>query len=358
VCTDPRCYDNKVQVQRTRVRDALEADGHTVIDEREAKEIMPYAMSSLEGFARLDDNRDSPTDRSLREELASVLDSGELKPVMVANPHKEGELIACIPEDEVTRWLTKSGRKDAVKAAEKADEVDQARDAEKHERELKTEFEQAWRRRAMALLPDGIVCASFGGSKSLSKALMLRLAQEQVEENLREDDCKHICELMDLGEVAPEQAVLDWLATCANGYGNWDIAEALTIVLAKRDTRYYTWGKDEDQENHCLLIALDDCGLKVDEIKAEVQAEMTEREAQKTAEKQAALDAAKAPLPLAPAAQANRVGGEAKAKKGKGKKTPADAGSGLGHLNAQEAMLGIAAAMQGDEPRGDCAPGT
>jgi ParB/RepB/Spo0J family partition protein len=349
VCTDPSCYDNKVQVHRTRVRDALEESGHTVIDEREAKEIMPYAMSALVGYARLDDNRDSPTDRSLREELASVLDSGELKPVMVANPHKEGELIACIPEEEVTRWLTKAGRKEAVKAAKQASEVDQARNLEKHERELKEEFERAWRRKAVDLLPNGIVCVGGGGSKELSDALMHRLAQEVIGEYLNEADCKHICELMGLGEVAPEQAVLDWVATCANGHGGWSVAEVLTILLAKRDARYYLHTCEENQENHCLLIALNDCGLKVDEIKAEVQAEMTEREAQKAAEKQAALDAAKAPLPLAPAAQANGVRGEAKAKKAKGKKTPANAGAGLGRLSAQEAMQGIADALQGDE---------
>lgn len=349
VCTDPSCYDNKVQVHRSRVRDALEESGHTVIDEREAKEIMPYAMSALVGYARLDDNRDSPTDRSLREELASVLESGELKPVMVANPHKEGELIACIPEEEVQRWLTKAGRKEAVKAAKQADEVDQARNFEKHERELKDEYERAWRRKAVDLLPNGIVCAGAGQSRDLSDALMHRLAEEVVGEYLDEADCKHICELMGLGEVAPEQAVLDWVATCANGHGGWSVADALTILLAKRDARYYSYTKDDDQENQCLLIALADCGLKVDEIKAEVRAEITEREAQKAAEKQAALESAKAPLPLAPAAQANGGRGEAKAKKAKGKKTPADAGAGLGRLSAQEAMQGIADALQGDE---------
>ena len=348
VCTDPSCYDNKVQVHRSRVRDQFEASGHTVIDEREAKEIMPYAMSALEGYARLDDNRDSPTDRTLREELASVLDSGELKPVMVANPHKEGELIACIPEEEVTRWLTKAGRKEAVKAAKQASEADQAHDAERHERELKEEFERAWRRKAVDLLPNGIACGG-GGSDALSDALMHRLAQEVIVDYLDETACKHICEMMGLGEVAPEQAVLDWVATCANGHGGWSLADALTILLAKRDERYFKWSKDEDQENHCLLIALADCGLKVDEIKAEVQAKMTEREAQKAAEKQAALDAAKAPLPLAPAAQANGGRGEAKAKKGKGKNSPAGASAQPAHLSAQEAMQGIADALQGDE---------
>ncbi len=353
VCTDPSCYDNKVQVHRTRVRDALEESGHTVIDEREAKEIMPYAMSALEGYARLDNASDSPTDRTLREELASVLASGELKPVMVANPHKEGELIACIPEEDVQRWLTKAGRKEAVKAAKQASEADQAHDAEKHERELKVEYERAWRQRAVDLLPSGIVCGG-GGSDALSDALMRRLAQEVVDEYLNEDECKHICEMMGLGEVAPEQAVLDWVATCANGHGGWSVADALTILLAKRDARYYSHTKDDDQENHCLLIALDDCGLKVDEIKAQVRAEITEREAQKAAEKQIALDAAKAPLPLAPAAQASGARGEAKAKKAKakkakGKKPPADAGAGLGRLSAQEARQGIADALQGDE---------
>jgi hypothetical protein len=347
VCTDPSCYDNKVQVHRTRVRDALEAAGHTVIDEREAKEIMPMAMSALKGYARLDAAQDNPAGHgvTLRVELAGVLASGELKPVMVANPHKEGELIACIPEEEVTRWLTKAGRKEAVKAAKKASEAEQAHDAEKHERELKEEFERAWRRKAVDLLPNALACM---GDAGLSDNMLHQLAKQELE-FMGEADHLAICKLMDLGEVAPKQAVLDWVATCANGHGHWPMGQALTIVLAQCDNRYYLNTKDEDQENHCLLIALADCGLKVDEIKAQVQAEITEREGKKAAEKQAALDAAKAPLPLLPAAQANGGRGEAKAKKAKGKKPPADAGAGLGRLSAQEAMQGIADALQGDE---------
>jgi ParB/RepB/Spo0J family partition protein len=354
VCTDPSCYDNKVQVHRTRVRDALEADGHTVIDEREAKEIMPYAMSALVGYARLDDNRDSPTDRTLREELASVLESGELKPVMVANPHKEGELIACIPEEEVTRWLTKAGRKEAVKAAKQASEADQAHDAERHERELKEEYETGWRLRVVREIKDGLLADSDCKIPRQVQRILAERALESLYTELQANMADLLSLNKDTSGMANDERLNDWLSTVALGNDpEWVVSDALLLIEAVGDSGWNRYNPShwasQTADNNVMLAMADARDIDIDAIKSALQAEMTEREAQKAAEKQAALDAAKAPLPLAPAAQANGVRGEAKAKKAKGKKTPADAGAGLGRLSAQEAMQGIADALQDDE---------
>ena len=346
VCTDPSCYEAKVQVHRGRVRDALEESGHTVIDEREAKELIPFSGWGVKGYAQLDTAADSPTDNTLRKELSSVLDSGELVPVMVVNPHKEGELIACIPEGDVRHWLAKAGRKEALAAAQQQAEEARADEAERDQAELRREYERAWRARTLRELHHTIDqerCAS------MTDGLMHQMAMEVIDEYFGPDNHKTLCDLLGLGDVAQEQAVIDWVDTCYNGHGGaWTMADALTLLLAERDNHYFTHARDDQQENNCLLIAAKDAGLDIEAIKAQVQAEMTEREAQKAADAQALADAAKAPLPLAPAAQANGGRGEAKAKKGKGQKPPADAGAGHGHLNAQEAMQGIAAALQGE----------
>lgn len=142
-----------------------------------------------------------------------------------------------------------------------------------------------------------------------------------------------------------------WVDTCALGNASWSLPDALTLLLAQRDCRFFKgW---EEQENEALLIAAKDQGVDIEAVKAEVRAEIAEREAPKAAEAHMRADAAKALLPLAPAAQASGVRGEAKGqgKTGKAgaKKRPAGASAQPAHLNAQEAMQGIAAALQGEE---------
>jgi hypothetical protein len=159
----------------------------------------------------------------------------------------------------------------------------------------------------------------------------------------------------------------EWLASIIAGntdgdYGAWTPIDALILLEAINDSAWSPYNPaywdEQTKDNNIMLAVADAQHISIDAIKATVQAEMTEREAQKAAEKQAALESAKAPLPLPPAAQANGGRGEAKAKKGKGKNPPANAGAGLGRLSAQDAMQGIADALQDDEARGDCAPGS
>jgi DNA segregation ATPase FtsK/SpoIIIE-like protein len=73
-------------------------------------------------------------------------------------------------------------------------------------------------------------------------------------------------------------------------------------------------------------------GIKLD-VKAQVWPEKTQ----------------KAPIPQPPAAQANGGRGGANGQKGKGQKNPAGASAQRAHLNAEEAMQGIANALQSNE---------
>lgn len=345
MCTDPSCYDNKVQQHHARRRAQLEAAGHMIIEGDDARDLMPYAMSGPEGYARLDDVCDSPTDKPLREELAKLLDKGEIVPVMIVNPHKEDDVLACVPEDQVPGLLAKAGKKKASAIAQEEAEHEAKHQAEKRQKDLQYEFELAWRQRVVRTLHGNIDNRSFV-VECLSNDLMHQLAKEALD-SLSPKDFDQLALLLNVGDVAPIEGVRMWVDTCAQGNASWSLADALTLLLAQRDCQFFK-GWDE-QENEALLIAAKDQGVDIEAVKAEVQAEMTEREAQKAAEAQALADAAKALLPLAPAAQADGVRGEAKAKKGKGKKSPAGASAQPAHLNAQEAMQGIAAALQGTE---------
>lgn len=358
MCTDPSCYDNKVQQHHARRRAQLEAAGHQIIEGDDATELMPYPYSAPEGYARLDDVRDSPTDKPLREELAKLLEKGEVVPTMIVNPHKEGDVLACVPEDQVPQLLERAGRKKAaeqLKAERKEQEELLAElDRDAREEQLRKEYETTWRERLLQAVVHGVRAEPEQEVTATQLARLSELLIEQIDSDVAVKLCAMLGvepsgqeEAGDMGIY--EHALLGW-ARIGNGLTP---ADTLTMLNAATGAHWYGWmaraPKKEAEDVAHLLGAASDLGVGFEQIKVQVQAEMIEREAQKAAEQAAAADAAKALLPLAPAAQANGVRGEAKAKKGKGKNPPAGASAQPAHLNAQEAMQGIASALQGEE---------
>jgi ParB/RepB/Spo0J family partition protein len=359
MCTDPSCYDNKVQQHHARRRAQLEAAGHQIIEGDDATELMPYPNSAPEGYARLDDVRDSPTDKPLREELAKLLDKGEVVPVMIVNPHKDGDVLACVPEDQVPQLLERAGRKKAAEELKaERQQLDEKRaklDGEAREIELRAEYERGWRERVLAAVIDGVRKEP---EHEITDTQMRRLSGLLVD-HIDQGVIVTLCDMLgvqastdeEAGHMgAHEHALREW-ARVGNGH---EPADTLTILNAATSAHWYQWmakrPDDEAEELVHLLGAASDLRVALEQIKAQVQAEITERV---TAEQAAAADAAKALLPLAPAAQASGVRGEAKGqgKTGKAgaKKRPAGASAQPAHLNAQEAMQGIAAALQGEE---------
>lgn len=360
MCTDPSCYDNKVQQHHARRRAQLEAAGHQIIEGDDARDLMHHALSAPEGYARLDDVRDSPTNKPLREELAKLLDKGEVVPVMIVNPHKEGDVLACVPEDQVPGLLERAGRKKAseqLKAErQQLDEKRAKLDGEAREIELRKEYEETWRERVLKAVVDGVREEPDG---DLLNPLMRRLSDLLID-NIDQGVILKLCNFLELdpsriedaGDMDPyDHALREW-ARIGDGLPPTD---TLTVLNAATGAHWYQWmaraPKDEAEDlAHLLDTAEEFSTVDVEQIKAQVQAEITKRV---TAEQAAAADAAKALLPLAPAAQASGVRGEAKGqgKTGKAgaKKPRADAGTKLGRLNSQEAMQGIAAALQGEE---------
>lgn len=355
MCTDPICYDNKVQQHHARRRTQLEASGHQIIEGKDATELMPYPNSGPEGYARLDDVRDSPTNKPLREELAKLLDKREVVPVMIVNPHKAGDVLACVPEDQVPQLLARAGRKRAseqLKAERQRLAEKRAKlDGDAREIELRKEYEKTWRERVLAGVVDGV---REEPDYEITRKLMIRLSRLLIDEINNEVAVK-LCGILgvepstdeEAGDTDPcEHALLEW-ARIGNGMTP---ADTLTVLNAATGACWYGWmSRDDAKTEEYTKPLIDSTGrllLDIDLVKFEVQAEITERV---TAEQAASADAAAALLPLAPAAQASGVRGEAKGQKGKGKIRPAGASAQPAHLNAQEAMQGIATAMQGEE---------
>lgn len=355
MCTDPDCYNNKVQQHHSRRRAELEAQGHQIIDGQDAKAIMPSAMHAPEGYARLDVLADSPTNKPLREELAKLIEKGDVMPVMIVNPHKDGDLIACVPEDQVARLLERAGRKKAAEAAKEARDRADKLEAGNREVVLRNEFERTWRLRALGCVVDAV-------KKDPETELPKWATTYMAEQLLQSMDVTVKAELVKMLGLAVNEAdetdfdmnpvsaaLLAWAADLNNGVTP---ADKLVVLSAANGSHWYSWlNRDEagaETMVRPLLSAFSKSPIMLADIKAEVQGEITARETD------CAQKAAEADLPAQPAAQATGVRGKAEAKgakDAKGKKTqgPAGAGAPLARISVAEAMQGIAAAMQGVE---------
>lgn len=353
MCTDPDCYAGKVQQHHSRRRAQLEAQGHKIIDGADAMAAMPTPNSPPEGYARLDNAADSPTKNTLRTELAKLIDKGEVVPVMIVNPHIEGELIACVPEDDVTRLLERAGRKKAAEAAKAEQERRAAHDQADRETELRNEYETIWRERVLQAVVDGVRKEP---ERDMTARLMRRLSGLLIDD-MDQGVVVTLCDMLgvqassdeEAGDMGPhEHALREWACFMGNGL---TAADTLMVLDAATGAHWYGWmaraPEEEAMATAHLLDATIDLDVSAQKIKSQVQAEITARET-------AAADAAKADLPHAHAAQAKGVRG-GKAKKAK-RETPAGAAAHTQRLSAQEAEQGIAAAMQGmDDDSGDCA---
>lgn len=342
VCTDPPCFHKKEEAHAAQQVQQAKAKGQTVIAGKAALELMPqpgYA-AKFKGYKRLDSVEDSPTDKPLRKIIGKQMANEGIAPIMIEHPHRKNEMVAALPNETVARLLkTVQGQAEAAKAVNK--EAKQFADEKKAkaERKLKDQFEQGWRNELMlrtwtAMCTDGLL-----GAKAFTLEVHRYLALREVD-RLTTDDAAFLCKLMQLGKVAPGAAVRDYI----KGTGCPDLF--LMLLLMLRDSGVHAVTYDDDMnvvENQALmLIAGNVHGSKlqsvISQIKAEVQDQLTPPKALKTSSTEG------------PAAQATGAGGSAKPEAKAKKPAPLASGSARkAKLSAQEAITGIAAAMQGME---------
>jgi len=342
LCTDPTCHAAKVTAHQAATMAKAHQRGLTVIEGREAKAIMPNAWQShLDGYLRLDDKADSPTDVPLRKLLAKAMAQADVKEVLLANPHREGELVAVLPTAQVSELLALAAQLDAKAApAAKAmaDQTEAQRKAERAEQAGKriNEFESAWRwavlEEVWAEAISTAESAPAGDNPGYSQADKLaRHIATRMANSLNTDRAKRLGKLLKLEKVAPCDTLLAHIAIHPHP------TALLWLLVAEADVEHRAWLPDQHKANAGLMLAAEAFAVDIDTVQKSVKDELREKHA---AEDQKAL------LPLAPAAQASGVRGESKAKP-KGKKPPAARAEPT--TSAEEAMQGIAAAMQGLE---------
>lgn len=348
LCTNPPCHAAKVTAHQAATMAKAHERGLTVIEGREAKALMPSMyLNRIEGYLRLDDKADSPTDVPLRKVLAKAMAKAGVQEMLLANPHKEGELVAVLPTQQVTELLTLAAQLDAKAAPAAqamADKTEAQRKAERAELAQKrvNEFETAWRwavleevwAEACSLIdrikPDehGIYyCPEpLSGNYRLAVHIATGMAKR-----LNTDRAKRLGKLLKLEKVAPIDTLVAYISEHRHPVA------LLWLLVAEADVEYRPWIEDVDAANLGLGRAAFEFSVDVATVQKAVKAELKEKH---FAEDQKAL------LPLAPAAQASGGRGD-EAVKAKGKKpNPAARARDVApKTSAAEAQASIAAAF-------------
>ncbi len=348
VCTDPACFKGKEQAHADAALKAARESGATIIEGREAKALMPHSYTTrVDGFLRLDEKADSPTDKPLRALIGKQMEKQGIKPTLVANPHKDGVLVAVIDHATAQQLLAAKGLDDAAEQLAHEAKADERAAAEKAKADAKQKYESAWRWRLLER-----VWRTIEGQDETLQVLNDRAMQHlamRYADGLNQDQAKRLCKLLDLGKVAPVQGVKDWV----DGYP--DPERALALMMMHAEVAYEPW-RDAAVANKALMLLAADHEVDIEAVKAEVKKEHTSvaRELAKKAKAQADAEAGKASVPLPSAAPAEGVRGKGKAKATGKPKAPA---AKKPKLSAKDARTGIAAAMQGQETGADDGPG-
>lgn len=332
VCTDPPCFHKKEEAHALELVKAAQDKGQNVIAGKEAAELAsgPGYSSKFKGYRRLDSAEDSPTNQPLRKIIGKQMVADGIKPTLIEST--KGELVACLPNHIVLRLLnTVEGQAQAAKVVSK--EVREFADEKKAKAEAKAkaQYEREWRD---TLVQDTwVALRDHNGQDNDIKVFgtqVHRYLAVRAANNLNTDPAAAICKLLNLGKVSPIRAVVEFAKETASP----DMLHLLIIMQEASGTETHTYGGRIPNEG-LLLVAGNVFGKQLDDVIKEIKAEVKAKIWPKITKK---------PNPAtAPAARPEVGAGGAKDKVPASKKSPARAAK----LSAEEATLGIAAAMQG-----------
>lgn len=357
MCLQPDCYRAKeATAQANRLKRAKD-EGLHVITGREAKSLMPAAWTGrVDGHLRLDDVADSPSKKPLRDIVAAEMRDTGTKETLVENPDKPGELIAVLPVATAQELLdrvaakaqAKKDRADAEAMSAKArDEAqrtdDKAREAD--ERKAKEAFETGWRREAVRqvwALSQSSVAKPLGSDalKSVSTILLHTLNSAERTE---------LFKLLDIGKVAPMDAMKDRIADSANA------TPLLLVMLAAKGIVWESWHEGGVHVNDHLLTAMNETGVNLPTVQKLITQRLAEK-AEQSKPRQQPESAAAAPTASSTNPIASSKGGRGNPKSQVDKRPGKTAPPPRDLITAAQASTGIAAAMQGLESQSALPP--
>ena len=341
VCTNPVCFKAKEDAHAQRERQRAQDMGCEIIEGKAARALVSSAYSSeVKGYLRLDSASDSPVKgKTLRKLVGKAMQAADIKPTMVVNPHDPKQIIAVLRPEQATQLLEMAGNTQAQAQVEKEAQANAAAQAEEAQRRATDHYERTWRSTVMQHIAQRLQ----NDPSPQMLALATQAAAQFVLRHISTDTATALCKYLGLGKESPVKTLREHAKQ--NGF---PIALA-GLVDAQMDADYsptYWKYSPEVRPNARMLDMAQACGVDVEAIKAQVQADLAPAAPPSSA-------AQKPDLPLAPAAPPAQGAGKGKAKtstggtKGKPQRGPAArAGGGGGKLTAQAATAGIAAALQ------------
>jgi ParB/RepB/Spo0J family partition protein len=334
VCTDTTCYHDKVQAHTDRIVERARKKGIEVIDGEEAAKVKPYPGTAwMRGYENADDKVSGEGVSTSLRELATPHELKKIK--LLIDPHTH-QAIEVFPDDLAYEMRTRAetARQKAKGKKTPADQSakDIERELAKQREALTDEYHTTWRKQAVELLEPRVIA----GEVNQFTPDMLRAVIFYMNRGFEDPPQGRILE-----QVIGVEAV------------EWYEPRQVTAVLAKTDNlvlgaSLIRWLLRHELDanwvwNNSVKEYIDDAPmieavasmLDVDlqAIKAGVKDLMREEFA--------ALEKPSDPLPSAAQAVDKR---EAKAKKSK----PAGAAAKKPKTTPEEALQGIAAAMQGE----------
>lgn len=246
VCTDPTCYQGKVEAHDAAMIAQAQQNGQRVIIGKEAKKIWGSEYGQLDGFTRLD-KPDYRVDH--KKPLSKVLGKDAPVPTLIVHP-SSGELVAVVATDELDKALKAKGLITPAQASAKS-KMTKQEDAKR----LLEKVEKTWRKMAIAKV-HAVGCTQpiEGLSANLMRLMALRLVP-----SLRGDERAIYGELFGIGKVAQREGIEDHVRACE--VDNIDLV--CMVLLSLHDMLYLVQYQDgkASPTPHIDAVAAD---LKID----------------------------------------------------------------------------------------------
>lgn len=273
-CTDPKCFDEKKVAHHERIAETAKAKGQTVIQGKEAQELIANEWSTPKGYKLLDD-KDYINGRhqTVRQAIGKTAEIPT--PVVIVNPFTK-QAMEALPITVADKLLKKAA---AVKK-EAAVEKDKAK--EPSERELKKQFCRGWTTKAVREIYARINTGkgeAFGIGVARELALFLCRDLYAEESGLLE-------ELLGLGKVATAHAIETHVKECPAD----QVASTLLLLAMSVDLNSAFYGSEDTP---FISVLAGDTGVDLEAIQAEVKSDMKAAAAARKQEAKASAAPAK-----------------------------------------------------------------
>jgi ParB/RepB/Spo0J family partition protein len=276
-CTDPKCFDAKKVAHFGNVAKAAQAKGQTVIQGKEAKELIAYEGATPTGY-RLLDNKDYIN--SQYTSLRKMIGKDAPTPVPIIDPFTKMPVEA-LPIEVAEKLIKQADRQ------KKADK----NDAEPSKEKLEYEFSEQWKQGALRQIGAALLAGKMQTmTVDVARHIALALA--------RTSGGDIVGEILGLGQIARSHALEDFIKTCPAD----KVAPTLLILLLDDELDRYT-----EKDFPATQLLAKETGVDLDAVKDQVKAEMKEAAAARKAAAEAKANKTKPAAPAKPATKPKKT---------------------------------------------------